>query len=77
MIITSADLNGTGPYSSWLTALPITHETVPVGTTTPNAPGSFKGVFIVSQRYLLATRTKSKLPVLTVTMILTLGFQEQ
>jgi hypothetical protein len=77
MIITSADLNGTGPYSSWLTALPITHETVPVGTTTPNAPGSFKGVFIESQRYSLATRNEIEAPVLTVTMMLTFRFHEQ
>jgi hypothetical protein len=77
MIITSAELNGTGPYSSWLTALPITHETVPVGTTTPNAPGSFKGVFIESQRYSLATRNEIEAPVLTVTTMLTFRFQEQ
>jgi hypothetical protein len=77
MIVTSADLNGTGPYSSWLTALPITHETVPGGTTTPNAPGSFKGVFIESQRYSLATRDEIEAPVLTVTTMLIFRFQEQ
>jgi len=77
MIVTSADLNGTGPYSSWLTALPITHETVPGGITTPNTPDSFKGVFIESQRYSLATRNEIEAPVVTVTMTLIFRFQEQ
>ena len=77
MIITSADLNGSGPYSSWVTALPITHETVPSGVTTPNSPGSFKEVFIASQRYSLTTRSEIETPVLTATMSVVFRFQEQ
>ena len=77
MIITSADLNGSGPYSSWVTALPITHETVPSRVTTPNSPGSFKEVFIASQRYSLTTRSEIETPVLTATMSVVFRFQEQ
>ena len=77
MIITSADLNGTGPYSSWLTALPIVHETMPSGVTTPNAPGSFKEVFVASQHYSLTSCADIEVPVLTVTTIVMFRLQEQ
>jgi len=77
MIVTSADLNGTGPYSSWLTALPITHETVPGGITTPNAPGSFKEVFVAGQHYSLISRPDIEVPVVNVTTTLIFRFQEQ
>ena len=46
MIITSA-----GPWPSlgdWTTALPIQHETVPSGTTVPNAAGTVNDVFVES-----------------------------
>jgi hypothetical protein len=46
MIITSA-----GPWPSlcdWITALPIQHETVPSGTTVPNASGTVNDVFVES-----------------------------
>jgi hypothetical protein len=46
MIITSA-----GPWPSlgdWTTTLPIAHETVPSGTTVPNASGTVNDVFIES-----------------------------
>jgi len=77
MIVTSADLNGSGPYSSWVSVLPIAHETVPSGTTMPNAPGSFKEVFVASQRYSLTTRNEIEAPVLTVTTSVIFRFQEQ
>jgi hypothetical protein len=77
MIVSSADLNGTGPYSSWVTALPITHETVPSGITSPNAPGSFKEVFIASQHYSLTSRPDIEAPVVTVTTLMIFRFQEQ
>jgi hypothetical protein len=77
MIVTSADLNGTGPYSSWLTALPITHETVPGGITTPNAPGSFKEVFVAGQHYSLTSLPDIEVPVVNVTTRLIFRFQEQ
>jgi len=76
MIITSADLNGSGPYSSWVTALPITHETVPAGFTTPNNPSAFKEVFIASQRYSLTTRNEIETPILTATTSVIFRFQE-
>jgi hypothetical protein len=46
MIITSA-----GPWpslSDWTTSLPIQHETVPSGTTVPNAAGTVDEVFVES-----------------------------
>ncbi len=46
MIVTSA-----GPWPSlgdWTSALPIQHETVPSGTTVPNAAGTVNDVFIES-----------------------------
>ena len=46
MIITSA---GPWPsFSDWTTPLPIQHETVPSGLTTPNAAGTVSEVFIES-----------------------------
>ena len=77
MIVTSADLNGVGPYSSWITALPIVHETVPGGTTTPNAPGTFKEVVVVGQHYSVTAPNEIEVPVLTVTLRLIFRFQEQ
>src|SRR5439155_7791164 len=45
MVITTAPL---GDYTA---PLPITHSTVPDGTTTPSAPGSVKEVFVESHEY--------------------------
>ena len=50
---------------------------MPSGTTTPNASGSFKEVFIASQRYSLTTRNEIEAPVLTVTTSVIFRFQEQ
>jgi hypothetical protein len=46
MIVTSA---GPWPgYADWTTPLPIQHETVPSGLTSPNAAGSVQEVFVES-----------------------------
>jgi hypothetical protein len=48
MIISSA-----GPWPAlgdWTSALPIQHETVPSGTTAPNAPGTVSDVFVESHK---------------------------
>jgi hypothetical protein len=70
MVITSADLppQNPGPGSSWETSLPITQETVPSGTTTPNASGTVKEVFVESHRYGLVTLDEIQTPVLRVTL---------
>ncbi|HEV2424316.1 MAG TPA: hypothetical protein VGZ29_05760 [Terriglobia bacterium] len=52
-IISNCDLSpqNPGPGSSWETGLAIVHETVPSGTTAPNASGSVKEVFISDYLY--------------------------
>jgi hypothetical protein len=62
MIITTAS------ESDWETALPISQETVPSGTTSPNAAGSVKEVFVASHRYSLAEVDEIQSPVLRVTL---------
>lgn len=70
MVITSADLppQNPGPGSSWEASLPITQETVPSGTTTPNASGTVKEVLVESHRYGLVTLDEIQTPVLRVTL---------
>ncbi|HKS97516.1 MAG TPA: hypothetical protein VJV74_15485 [Terriglobia bacterium] len=66
MIITSA-----GPPPSFVdftTPLPITHETVPGGITSPSALGSVQDVFVASHTYNVATLAEIQSPVLRVTI---------
>ncbi len=62
MVITTATT------ADWETALAITHETVPSGTTTPPAAGSVKSVFVESHNYELVTVPTVEIPVLRVTI---------
>jgi len=62
MVITTAS------ESDWETPLPISQETVPSGTTSPNAPGALKEVFVASHRYSMATLDEIQTPVLRVTL---------
>lgn len=62
MIITTAS------ESDWETPLPISQETVPSGTTSPNAAGSVKEVFVASHRYSIAALDEIQSPVLRVTL---------
>jgi hypothetical protein len=54
----------------WETALPIEHETVPVGTTSPNASGSLKWVFVEDHRLSegKVTVDQTETPVFRITM---------
>ena len=62
MILTTATGN------DWMTALPIVHETVPAGTTTPPESASVKDVFIESHKYDLITLPEIDAPVMRVTL---------
>src|SRR5487761_222314 len=54
--------------ADWITPLPIQHETVPGGTTTPPAVGAVKDVFVESHRYSQVTLPGIQMPVLRVTL---------
>jgi hypothetical protein len=70
MVITTASEN------DWETPLPILQETVPSGTTSPNAAGSLKEVFVASHRYGVATLDEVQTPVLRVTLNLDFVLEE-
>lgn len=70
MVVTTAS------ESDWETPLPITHETVPTGMTSPNAAGSVKEVFVASHRYGIATLDEIRTPVLRVTLNLDFVLEE-
>lgn len=69
-IILSANLQpqNAGPGDAWTTALPIAHETCPLGTTAPNEQCSVKEVFTLTHRYGLAQLQDIEAPVLRVTL---------
>jgi len=62
MVITTA------PLCDYTAPLPITHQTVPGGTTTPSAPDSVKEVFVESHDYSLVTLNEVEIPVLRATL---------
>ncbi len=70
MVITTASL------ADWQTALSITHETVPSGTTTPPQAGSVKDVFVESHSYGLVTVQGIDAPVLRVTLAVLFELEE-
>jgi hypothetical protein len=70
MIVTSAS------NADWVSPLPIVHETVPSGTTSPGMPGSVKVVFVESHRYSLATAQEIQSPVLRVTLAVRFRLEE-
>ncbi len=70
MVITTAS------ESDWETPLPISQETVPSGTTSPNATGSLKEVFVASHRYSLVTLDEIQTPVLRATLNLDFVLEE-
>jgi len=69
-VITSA------PLSDFTTSLPITHETVPGGMTTPPAAGSVKEVFVESHAYGLVTLQNIEIPALRVTLAVLFELEE-
>ena len=70
MVITTAS------ESDWETPLPISHETVPSGITSPNVAGSVKEVFVASHRYGGATLDEIQTPVIRVTLGLDFVLEE-
>jgi hypothetical protein len=58
----------TASGGDWITPLPIQHETVPGGITTPPLPGAVKEVFVESHRYSQVAIPDIQLPVLRVTL---------
>jgi len=70
MIVTSAS------GADWITPLPIQHETVPGGVTSPSAPGCVKEVFVESHRYGLITQAGIQAPILRVTLSVLFALQE-
>ena len=75
MIITSA-----GPWPSlgdWTTALPIQHETVPNGTTGPNAAGTVNDVFVESHVPAKVSVPEIDGPVMRVTLSVVFELEEK
>ena len=74
MIITSA-----GPWpalSDWTTALAIQHETVPSGTTVPNAAGTVNDVFVESHIPGQVSVPEVDVPVMRVTLTVLFELEE-
>ena len=70
MVVTTATL------ADFTAPLPITHETVPSGTTTPPAASAVKEVFVGSHRYGSVTLPEIQAPVLRVTLELMFDLEE-
>lgn len=70
MVITTAS------DADWTTPLPISHETVPSGVTSPNAAGSIKEIFVHSHRYGAVTLDEIQVPVLRVTLTVEFTLEE-
>lgn len=58
----------TASGADWMVPLPIQHETVPSGITTPPAAGAVKDVFVESHRYSPVTLPGVQTPILRVTL---------
>ena len=74
MIITSA-----GPWPSfgdWTTALPIQHETVPSGTTVPNAVGTVSDVFVEAHVPARVSVPGTDAPVMRITLTVLFELEE-
>lgn len=66
----------TAAGSDWTTPLPIAHETVPDGATSPPAAGTVKSVFVESHRYGLVSQPGLEIPVMRVTIDVAFELQE-
>lgn len=66
----------TATRADWETPLPINHETVPSGTTSPNSIGSVKEVLVESHTYGLVAAQNIDIPVLRVTLSLLFELEE-
>ncbi|HEX5484228.1 MAG TPA: hypothetical protein VFZ08_16545, partial [Terriglobia bacterium] len=66
----------TAAGSDWMTPLPIAHETVPAGVTSPPAAGTVKSVFVEAHRYGLVSKPGLEIPVMRVTIDVVFELQE-
>ena len=66
----------TASGSDWETPLPISHETMPGGITSPGATGSVKEVYLESHRYSVVTLDEVRAPVLRSTLNLEFALEE-
>lgn len=66
----------TASESDWETPLPISHETVPGGVTSPGATGSVKEVHVESHRYGVVALDEVQTPVLRATLNLEFALEE-
>ena len=66
----------TASESDWEVPLPISHETVPGGFTSPGASGSVKEVYIESHRYSVVTLDEIQSPVLRATLNVEFALEE-
>jgi hypothetical protein len=66
----------TATAADWVTALPIVHETVPSGETSPGAIGSVKEVFIESHSYQHVTAQDVQVPLLRVMLSVKFRLEE-
>lgn len=70
MILTSAI------GADWTAPLPIIHETVPSGVTSPSGAGSVKDTFVASHRYSLTNQSGVDVPVMRVVITAVFKLQE-
>ncbi len=63
-------------YNDWESALPIQHETVPGGITTPFTTGSVKEIFIEHEEQSLVLRDEIETPVIQVSLRLRFDLEE-
>lgn len=66
----------TASGADWTTALPLVHETIPAGVTTPPAAGSVKSVFVKSHRFSPITRAGIDVPVMLAELTVVFRSQE-
>lgn len=66
----------TASGTDWTTALPVVHETIQGGVTTPPAVGSVKSVFVKSHRYSQVTHAGIDVPVMLAELTVVLRSQE-
>jgi hypothetical protein len=70
MIVTTAT------NADWVTSLPVEHETVPSGITSPGALGSVKEAFVQAHHYSLVSTQGIQAPILRVTLSLKFRLEE-
>lgn len=70
-------LTGNPDFRDWERSLPITHETVPGGQTTPWAVGTVKQVFVEREEQSLVVRQGLDQPIMEVSLHMRLDLEEQ